>query len=280
MKPIGIMQGRLSPPVGGRIQAFPADSWRQEFALAREAGLDCIEWIYELDNEPRNPLATREGVEEILAVAAAEGVEARSVCADYYMAVRLVEGSAVDGEAVEHLLRLLDRVALLGARYVVLPFVDESRLRSDEEVSALGRLLARVGPAAQEAGVELHLETDLPVETLVAVLERAGEPVRANYDTGNAASLGRRPEDELPQLSAVLGSVHVKDRVLGGTTVPLGTGDADLPGALRLTEAAGFPGPYILQAAREDGSEAELARRNGELLRRLLLEAEVSWTSS
>ena len=28
---IGIMQGRLVPPVKGRIQAFPSERWRDEF---------------------------------------------------------------------------------------------------------------------------------------------------------------------------------------------------------------------------------------------------------
>ena len=47
---IGIMQGRLVPPVKGRIQAFPSERWRDEFALAQQAGLQAIEWIYDLDD--------------------------------------------------------------------------------------------------------------------------------------------------------------------------------------------------------------------------------------
>ncbi len=45
--PVGIMQGRLSPPVGGRIQSFPVQTWADEFPRAREAGLASIECIYE-----------------------------------------------------------------------------------------------------------------------------------------------------------------------------------------------------------------------------------------
>ena len=44
MVPVGIMQGRLVPPVDGRIQAFPAENWKDEFELASDAGLACIEW--------------------------------------------------------------------------------------------------------------------------------------------------------------------------------------------------------------------------------------------
>ncbi|HET7568254.1 MAG TPA: TIM barrel protein [Gaiellaceae bacterium] len=274
MTAIGIMQGRLSPPLEGRIQAFPVHAWRDEFPRAAEAGLDCIEWVYELPNEDANPLATEAGVEEILAAAEASGVAVRSVCADYYMSVLLV----ADESAPAHLERLLARVGRLGARYVVLPFVDESSLA---DVAALEALLPRLLAAAERNRVELHLETDWPVDVLVPLLERFSHPLlRANYDTGNAASLGRRPGEELPALAPFLGSVHVKDRVLGGGTVPLGSGDADLPAALRLTEAAGFPGPYVLQVARgEDGGEVELARRNRDVVRALLAK-EASWSSS
>ena len=47
MREIGIMQGRLLPPINGHIQAFPENRWREEFAIARECGLGFIEWIFE-----------------------------------------------------------------------------------------------------------------------------------------------------------------------------------------------------------------------------------------
>ena len=47
------MQGRLSPPVDGRIQAFPRVWWREEFALADEADLRIMEWT--LDHEKLHP---------------------------------------------------------------------------------------------------------------------------------------------------------------------------------------------------------------------------------
>ena len=51
-------------------------------------------------------------------------------------------------------------------------------------------------------------------------------PFKANYDTGNSASLGYDPVEELGAYGPRIGSVHVKDRVRGGGTVPLGEGDA------------------------------------------------------
>jgi L-ribulose-5-phosphate 3-epimerase len=44
--------------------------------------------------------------------------------------------------------------------------------------------------------------------------------------------------------------VHVKDRLRGGTTVPLGAGAAELAKVIRLIETSGYRGQYILQTAR------------------------------
>ncbi len=265
MNTIGIMQGRLSPPLGGCIQSFPVDTWREEFSLAREAGLDCMEWIYEAGTEAVNPLRTDAGVTEIRRLAADSEVAARSVCADYYMTELLVAPDGTPCEAaVEHLVWLVGRTSLLGARYIVLPFVDESSLQSPQEVKGLLTVLKSIVPAAEQAGVELHLETDLQPGDLVAVLESVSHPlIHANCDIGNSAALEHDPVEELTLLGPWLGSVHVKDRVLGGGTVPLGTGAVDFPTCFRLICAAGFCGPFILQVARQEGlSEVELAIRN------------------
>lgn len=278
MNPIGIMQGRLSPLIGGRIQSFPVDTWREEFSVAREAGLDCIEWIYEADTEAVNPLRTDKGVTEIRQLAEDSGVAVWSVCADYYMTERLVApDGATRGDAVEHLRWLVECTSLLGARYIVLPFVDESSLQCPREVRGLLAVLKSVMPAAERAGVELHLETDLKPTDLVAVLELVSHPLaRANYDIGNSASLGRDPAEELTLIGPWLGSVHVKDRVLGGGTVPLGTGSADFATCFHLICAAGFSGPFILQAARQEGlSEVELAIGNRRFVEERITAAEI-----
>jgi len=259
------MQGRLSPPVGGRIQSFPVDTWRDEFPRAREAGLDCIEWVYEVDTEAGNPLATEAGVAAIQALVATTGVAVGSICADFYMQERLVGDDGVPrAAAVEHLRRLLQRAAGLGVRYLVLPFVDESSLQSEAQLAGLAKVMTALLPKAEEAGVELHLETDLNPARLAQLLKEVSQPfLRANYDIGNSASLGHDPVEELTLLGPWLGSVHVKDRLLGGGTVPLGTGAADFAACFRLFRQSHYRGPFILQAAREEGmSETDLARRN------------------
>lgn len=265
MNPIGIMQGRLSPPVNGRIQAFPLTTWRQEFLRARAAGLACLEWVYEQDAEAQNPLGTQDGIAEMRALSQQGGVMVWSICADYYMTRRLVASTGLpDRAVVDHLRWLIGQAGSLGAHYLVLPFVDASSLASPQEIEGLVAVLRAVLPIAERVGMALHLETDLAPTDVVSVMGHIAHPlVQMNYDIGNSAALGRDPRDELGAIRAWLGSVHVKDRRLGGATVPLGAGAADFQMCFRIICESGYHGPWILQAARESGlSEVELAIRN------------------
>ena len=96
MTHIGIMQGRLVPPTDNRIQCFPRERWADEFALASQAGLDCIEWIYDLYGADVNPLATDAGIEKLKDLARQHNVKIFSICADYFMDKPLVRASQAE----------------------------------------------------------------------------------------------------------------------------------------------------------------------------------------
>ncbi len=266
------MQGRLLPPVDGRIQAFPASAWHREFQLARAAGVDGIEWIYEEPGAAENPLGSDAGLARMGALTQQHGVRVDSLCADWFMdRPLLAEGDEARRVGIEKLRWVLTRAAAAGIRRVVLPFVDASALRDERAVNEATRLIASTLPVLDEVMVELHLETSLPPEEFAALLERIDHPrLRANYDTGNSASLGYDSREEFAAYGARVGSVHVKDRVLGGGTVPLGQGAADLELVFALLHERGWERPLVLQTARgQEGLEAETVRADTDHVRRL-----------
>ena len=71
-----------------------------------------------------------------------------------------------------------------------------------------------------------------------------------NYDIGNSASLGFDPRDEFIAYGSRIVNVHVKDRIRGGSTVPLGTGSADFPLVFSELSNCNYSGNFILQTAR------------------------------
>ena len=98
MMHIAIMQGRLVPPTENRIQCFPRERWRDEFALAAAAGLTAIEWIYDLHGADVNPLASDDGLAQMRALSAQHDVVVWSLCADYFMDRPLLRASPQEVE--------------------------------------------------------------------------------------------------------------------------------------------------------------------------------------
>ena len=269
------MQGRLVPPTGNQIQSFPRENWSDEFPRASEAGLSFIEWIYDVHGADVNPLATAAGIELMRKLSTEHKVAVSSVCADYFIDQPLVRAEPSQRqERSEKLKWLLHQAARLPVPHVVLPFVDASSIRTEEEKTELLSILRAVLPTAEETNMELHLEMSLPPQAFAELLERIPHRlVRANYDSGNSASLGYKIADEFAAYGERIGSVHIKDRVRDGGTVPLGSGDADLPELVRLLRERSYAGNLVLQVARgETGKEVEWARQNKAYVERLLSE--------
>jgi len=142
--------------------------------------------------------------------------------------------------------------------------VDASRIETDDEFESVISTLGRILPMAERTGIEIHLETSLPPARFAALLERLPHPLlKANYDSGNSSSLGYHPREEFAAYGSRVGSVHIKDRLRGGGTVPLGRGDADFPALAESLRAVNYRGDFILQVARVDPSDAvNWARQN------------------
>jgi len=278
MPRIAIMQGRLLPPEPPRFQCFPRKRWREEFGYAAKAGLDAIEWIYDLQGSDVNPLATDAGIAEMRALSRQHNIAVVSLCADYFMDRPFVTaGRAEFDELTAHLIWMLDRCRLAGIGRVVLPFVDASRIHARTQESSIVIMLNEVLPRAATAGVELHLEADFGPDDFAAMLARLPHPfLKANYDSGNSSSLAYDVRLELAAYGPRIGSIHIKDRVNGGGTVPLGTGDADIPALLAGLAAISYGGDFVLQVARDvAGGEVEWARHNLAYLNRELEQAKI-----
>jgi hexulose-6-phosphate isomerase len=263
MTQLGIMEGRLVPPEPGRFQSFPLTRWADEFELAQQVPLHYIEWIVDEYGAGVNPFPER--VDELLMLARRTGVAVRSLCADLFMEQPFVRCS--DAEFAQRIATLEEMIAAAqrcGINRIVIPFVDRSKIENEADEARALQMLQAALPAAHRTGVELHLETALAPAAFAALLAQADDPfVKVNYDSGNSASLGYRVADEFAAYGARIGSVHVKDRVLGGGTVALGTGDVDFPALFDALRAIAYSGDITLQVARgADGDEVAWTRAN------------------
>ncbi len=251
---IGVMQGRLLPKYQGRYQAHPVDSWHKEFELAKEIGLDSIEFILDYNDAEKNPLLKSGGVDEIKALAAETGVVVATICADYFMEAPLhSEEQQISENSQQVMTRLLNNAAELGVTDVVIPCVDQSSLDSQEAADRFFEKLSPLVTLAEELGINLSLETDLPPRPFVNLLDRFNsDRVTVNYDIGNSAALGFDPVEELNAYGKRITDIHIKDRELAGGPVTLGEGDADFTKFFNKLKEFNYEGPFIMQAYRDE----------------------------
>lgn len=263
----GVMQGRLSPPEDGRFQSFPRIGWRDEFAKAKAAGFSYIEWIHDDYDQGANPIFSEEGLRTFDALKAEHGIGTPALCGDWFMDFPLIRCTAEERRHREqHLHAIIGVAQRIGAKRIVLPFVDNSRMTTDEEKTQVLDVLKHALPVAERHGVELHLEADFNPQDFKQFLARLNDPfLKVNWDSGNSSGLGYVATEEFAAYGDRLGSVHIKDRYRkpegGIETRPLGTGSANFDDVFKAIHSIGYEGGVTLQVARgTPGDEVNFLR--------------------
>lgn len=263
----GVMQGRLSAPENGRFQSFPRAGWREEFARARAAGFSYIEWIHDDYDKGANPIFSEEGLREFDSLKAEHGIATPALCGDWFMDLPLIRCTPEERiHREQHLHALISVAKRIGAQRIVLPFVDNSRMTTDEEKTHVLDVLKHALPVAEANGVELHLEADFNPADFKAFLARLDHPfLKVNWDSGNSSGLGYVATEEFAAYGDRIGSVHIKDRYRkpegGIETRPLGTGSVDFEDVFKAIRSIGYRGGLTLQVARgTPGNEVEFLR--------------------
>lgn len=247
---IGIMSGRLSAQINNKIQSFPNDSWKEEFKKAQDCGFDSIEWIFDLNP---NPILQNDGIEEIKSLSKQYDIKVTAVCADYFMEKMLFNVDQSDLEKnITVLHKLIQQCYKLEIGILEIPFVDSSSLKTQNDINHMIANIQQTVDFATSQNVKITLETDLPPRDFKNLLEIFGSHIGANYDTGNSTALGYDVMEELRALSPWLTNVHIKDRLYGGSTVPLGTGDVNFDLVFSMLAKINYTGQLIIQGARED----------------------------
>lgn len=249
---IGYMQGRLVDQIDGKIQAFPLHTWREEFPVANRIGIKLIEWTLDDFLLEQNPFCTVSGQAEIIKLSDAFSLRIASVTGDCFMQAPFWKAT---GEEQVLLLAKLDLViassASLGVEYIVLPLVDNGGLESPRQRDELHQHLMLRREKLIHSGVFIAFESDYPpLQLREFISDFPSDAFGINYDIGNSASLGFDPQKEIDTYGPRILNVHVKDRELGGTTVPLGSGAANIEDVLIGLRKFKYSGNFILQTAR------------------------------
>ena len=251
---IGFMQGRLSNIVDGKIQAFPWLSWQDEFIIACLNNFQYMEWTLDYDRLYDNPLMTLTGQREIITLSDKYNLNINTLTADCFMQAPFWIENGIEQEIfLRNFQAIVSSCAAVGIRIIIFPLVDNSRLKNSQQEDSLVFFLQNQLNFLLKNNIKIAFETDLgPIEMARFISRFESSQFGINYDIGNSAALGFNPSEEINSYGLRIINVHIKDRILGGTTVPLGEGNADFNAVFTALSGAAYGGIYILQTARAD----------------------------
>ena len=272
---IGFMQGRLSPIIDGKIQAFPWKHWKEEFQIARELGFTLMEWTIDQENLHLNPLMSKAGRTEIKRLSTQSGVCVPSITGDCFMQAPFWK--AANNELCKKLqsdfMAVMEASSDLQIEIVVVPLVDNGRITASKHENSLIEFLSFQENRLNELGVKIAFEVDFAPNDVKRFINRF-ENVNfgINYDIGNSAFLAFDPLQEFVAYGDRILNVHVKDRTLNGNTVPLGMGSANFTKISAQLKTINYRKNYILQTARaKDGAHSETLRNYKKFVERRLV---------
>lgn len=252
------MQGRLSKPLSGKIQEFPVNTWRNEFELANSLGLQAIEWTLDFANFKLNPIFNSEEQSRIDSLQKIYSVRVPSITLDCFVEAPFYKRNEFTGmkSEIQDLRWVIENLQNTEVKILVLPIVAESGVFNKAYLIELITCLNQVEELLSESNKQIALECEFDIKSIEKLLSELNPSnFGINFDMGNSASLGHDPEEELEVCANRLLNIHIKDRLLSGPTVRLGTGNVNFQKIASLLLKQGYAGNMILQAARDSGRD-------------------------
>lgn len=234
---LGIMQGRLSPPIEG-FQECPKD-WKREFELLSESGVDYIDWVVTKKSWDTNPIFFTN----------VDDLSIGAICAD-----NLIDPNIVSVDFLFDSLHRLAKAAIdNNISMLTIPLLEESDMSDANLRSTFCSLIGEIGD--QYLNLNFSFEAELAPDEVLEIVEKR-DNFFITYDTGNITSCGFDHYDYIKSVGHKINCVHLKDRTVSGTTVEPGTGDTNFKKILTTLREIGYNGSYTLQTARNKvGSE-------------------------
>lgn len=125
---------------------------------------------------------------------------------------------------------------------------------SDSPPGTFHDALITLARSAERLGVQLAIQTaqDSPEQIAMLLRDLASPGLGVYYSVANLLMRGRNPYDSLAPLAETIAGIEVADlvrtttNVSGFNSVPLGTGELDLPRLVAAMEEIAYQGPWTL----------------------------------
>ncbi len=251
-KKIGFMQGRLSPKVGNKIQAFPSKNWFKEFKIAKSIGISLMEWLIDQNTLYKNPLMTETGRNKIQSLSKKFNIRIESLTGDCFMQSPFWKFKKYKRQKLQNdFLNIIQASSQVGIKKIIVPLVDNGSLQNLSQQKIILKFMKNITKILKKNKQMILFELDMgPKKANNFISKFNSKYFGINYDIGNSASLGFDPKKEFITYGKRIKNVHVKDRVYKGNSVKLGNGNANFEKIFFLFSKIKYKGNYILQTAR------------------------------
>ena len=251
-----LVQGRALPQIDESLQSFPSN-WIEEFPLIEKLGFDGIEWIYDKKSEYNNPILNLDQHENIKMISKKYNVSLENIVFDWFIIHPLIKNNDITlSTKIEKLIDLLDTSEKIGFQRVIFPLLEGNSIHDSNEMELFLKIFSdNILPTLNLKKLEIHFETSMsPNDEFYFISKLDNSQTKICFDMGNSASLGFDCSEVLDKISPFLGSVHIKDRLINGPTVPLGEGSVDFSKVFKILNEIKFSGPISFQAYRNKNS--------------------------
>ena len=246
----GIMQGRLSKIIGKKIQAFPERNWKSEFLKANRLGLKSIEWTLDYKNFEKNPIFSKKGQTKIKELSKKYSIKVNSLTGDCFMQKPFWKNK-YNQKLIIDLTKVIKSCGILGIKFIVIPLVDNGSIQSNQDKKNLLKSCNKIIKYLRNSNVKLVFESDFSPKKLGNLIKKFNTNYFGiNYDVGNSASLGYDIDEEFKYYGKYIFNIHVKDRLKNGSTIRLGSGNANFEKLFYNLKKMKYRNNLILQTAR------------------------------
>ncbi len=263
---LGFMQGRLSPIVRGRIQAFPFGDWKKEFLLAKKINLKIMEWTIDMYNYQKNPILTTRGIQEITRLKRKYKIEINSITCDFLMEHPFYK-KKINTSYKNKFKFFLKKCSDLKIKTIVVPLVDKGAVKNKKEEKNVINFFTGIKNFLRKKNLTVAFESDYGPKKLLQFIKKFDKKIFGiNYDMGNSSGLNHDYKKEIEMYFNRILNVHIKDKDRSNKTVPLFTGKTEILKILKLLFKKGYKGNYILQPARSHNEHFNMMKNYSTIL--------------
>jgi len=251
-----LVQGRALPQSDESLQSFPFN-WSDEFPLIQQLGFDGIEWIYDKKSEFTNPILDSEESQKIKSISKKFNVSLENIVFDWFITHSLFRKDEISlKNKIKKLVDLIEKSQNIGFKQIIFPLLEENAINNSNDMDIFLKIFSDdILSVLNLNKIEIHFETSLPpISELEFISKLDHNQTKICFDMGNSASMGYDPTDVLNNIAPYLGTVHIKDRLLDGDSVPLGEGAVDFSKVFSILNEINFSGYFSFQAYRDKNS--------------------------